>query len=574
MAAPVTLFTYCRAKHTRRTVESLLKNPLALETDLIVYSDAARTLEQEAAVNAVRAYVASITGFRSITIKHRAVNFGLAKSIIAGVTEVLQHSDRVIVLEDDMVTSAHFLSYMNEALERYAAEDRVASIHGYVYPVDQPLPEAFFLRGADCWGWATWRRAWAHFNPDGRLLLDELKHRKLLRAFDYNGTYPFSEMLHDQIEGKNDSWAIRWNASAFLAGKLTLYPGRSLVHNIGNDNSGTHCGETARFDSLLSDTPIDLNNVEIEASQVGWRAFERFFQETQSGRRQLAPKNISATGMKEIKAIAKNWLPPVVLNWARKIVHKKQGEPIQFDGDFATWAEARVQCGGYAAENILSKVLDATLKVKRGEAAFERDSVVFDEIEYSWPLLAALMLAAARNFGKLNVLDFGGALGSTYFQHRKFLQALPEVLWNVVEQSHYVEAGIARIQDTQLRFFKTVEECLDENQPNVIVLSSVLQYIESPIDVIKQLSSSGATYLLIDRTPFSSDSDDKILIQRVPPSIYTASYPIRVSSSRKFIRMLAADWHLVASNLSVEGRVNTSTGFEFTFQGMLLERRQ
>jgi hypothetical protein len=226
-----------------------------------------------------------------VTIIARDANLGLAKSMIDGVTRIVAQYGRIIVLEDDMVTAPHFLTYMNEALEKYADDDRVASIHGYVYPVAQPLPEAFFLQGADCWGWGTWQRGWKLFNGDGQLLLTELKHRKLLRAFDFNGAYPFSKMLEGQIKGINDSWAVRWYASAYLAGKLTLYPGRSLVHNIGNDNSGTHCGASPELDADLSRTPIDLSAVAVEHSGVADRAFEEFFLKNKSGLlRQLASK--------------------------------------------------------------------------------------------------------------------------------------------------------------------------------------------------------------------------------------------------------------------------------------------
>lgn len=283
MTSPVLLFVYSRPDHTRRTVESLLRNGLAGESDLIVFSDAARTPQKQAAVDEVRAYLKGITGFRTVSIHHRPHNFGLAKSIIEGVTEVLKQHERVIVLEDDMETSPHFLAYMNEALDRFENDDRVASIHGYVYPVEQSLPEAFFLPGADCWGWATWRRAWIHFNPNGQYLLNELKRRNLIRAFDFNGAYPYSKMLEGQIKGSNDSWAVRWYASAFLAGKLTLYPGRSLVHNIGNDSSGTHCGESDAHDAILSTMPIDLSHVEVMPSNAGRQAFEGFFRQTQDG---------------------------------------------------------------------------------------------------------------------------------------------------------------------------------------------------------------------------------------------------------------------------------------------------
>ena len=155
------------------------------------------------------------------------------------------------------------------------------SVHGYVYPVDIKLPEAFFLPGADCWGWATWRRGWEIFNPNGQYLLDELVRRHLIQEFDYNGAYPFSNMLKAQVKGANDSWAIRWHASAFLAGKLTLYPGRSLVHNSGNDGSGTHCETSDSMDIKLSETKINLNNIAVESSRIGREAFEIFFRQSQ-----------------------------------------------------------------------------------------------------------------------------------------------------------------------------------------------------------------------------------------------------------------------------------------------------
>lgn len=281
MTAPIALFAYARPDHTRRTIKALLDNPQARSSDLIVFSDAARTLEKQFAVDEVRAYLASVKGFRSVTVHHRPHNFGLAKSIIEGVNQVIREHDRVIVLEDDMVTSPHFLAYMNESLERFAGDDLVISIHGYVYPVKQRLPEAFFLTGADCWGWATWRRGWQLFNPEGQELLNELKRRQLLMAFDFNGAYPYSKMLEGQIKGTNDSWAIRWYASAFLADKLTLYPGRSLVHNIGNDSSGTHCGDSDTHDAELSSTPIDLSRVQVTPSTEGRTTFEAFFRQAQ-----------------------------------------------------------------------------------------------------------------------------------------------------------------------------------------------------------------------------------------------------------------------------------------------------
>jgi len=310
MNAPIALFVYARPDHVRRTVEALLKNSEAANSDLIVFSDAPRTSGKEEAVRQVREYIKGIEGFRSLTVHHRTENYGLAKSITEGVGHMLTQYDRVIVMEDDLETSPFFLRYMNDALNRFADDDRVISVHGYVYPVQKPIPEVFFLRGADCWGWATWRRGWKFFNPDGRFLLDEMKRQKLLKEFDLNGAYSYSGMLQGQINGANDSWAVRWHASAFLANKLTLYPGRSLVHNIGNDGTGTHCGASAVLDVELSTTPIRLDQVTVEESVEAKKAIEDFLRAKQGTLqriiRRLTPRNIR----QKLIFLAKDWLPP------------------------------------------------------------------------------------------------------------------------------------------------------------------------------------------------------------------------------------------------------------------------
>jgi len=272
--------------------------------------------------------------------------------------------------------------------------------------------------------------------------------------------------------------------------------------------------------------------------------------------------------MSVLKALVRDWLPPVLVRSYRQV----RGVGIRFEGDFDTWEEANRHCTGYNSEEILAKVLVSTLKVKHGEAAAERDSVLFDQIEYAWPVLAGLMWAAARSGGRLNVLDFGGALGSSYFQNRKFSQSLPDVRWNVVEQPHYVDAGRKHVQDTKLRFYKTIEECLSENLPNVILLSSVLQYLESPADLISELNKVGALCLVVDRTPFSLQAQDKLVVQKVPAAIYSASYPMWIFSLSEFEKLLAKNWRLVAPNISPEGYVRTTNYSEFSFQGILLEK--
>src|SRR5262249_2040710 len=154
----------------------------------------------------------------------------------------------------------------------------------------------------------------------------------------------------------------------------------------------------------------------------------------------------------------------------------------------------------YDASLILDKVIDATLKVKRGEAAYERDSVLFEDIDYNWPVAAGLLWAAARCNGRLAVLDFGGALGSTAYQNSRFLQGLPYVCWNVVEQPHYVAAGRAHVQDETLRFHETIEACASEASPNAVLLSSVLQYLEDPRAVLARVNRIDPEVIIVDRT--------------------------------------------------------------------------
>jgi hypothetical protein len=262
--APVALFVYNRPWHTRQTVEALLANVEATDTDLYVFSDAEKNAQASKAVSEVRAYVHGIVGFRSVTFIEREKNFGLAKSIIEGVSEVCKQRGRVIVLEDDIVTSPYFLKYMNDALNLYKNDEQVISISGYTYPIEKNLPETFFLRGADCWGWATWARAWDLFEANGEALLRELVTHKLIHQFDSNGTYPFTRMLKGQVTGKNNSWAIRWHATAFLRNKFTLYPRQTLVHNIGVDGSGENCAQTDGFYGEFSTVPIKVKPRPVE----------------------------------------------------------------------------------------------------------------------------------------------------------------------------------------------------------------------------------------------------------------------------------------------------------------------
>ena len=244
--APIVLFVYNRPDHTRRTLEALAKNELADQSILIIYADGPKVSadrDQLEKIEAVRKVIREKKWCREVLIRESSENKGLANSIITGVTEVVNDHKRVIVLEDDIVTAPVFLRYMNECLERYQHEDQVLSICSFNYfALSERIPEFFFCYVSDCWGWATWARSWSLFDADAGKLHREILQKGLADEFDVQKAYNYTEMLKAVQNGDVDSWAIRWYASGFLNNKLSLYPKRSLVRNIGFDGSGMNSG--------------------------------------------------------------------------------------------------------------------------------------------------------------------------------------------------------------------------------------------------------------------------------------------------------------------------------------------
>lgn len=240
--APIVLFTYNRLDHLKKTVNSLKKNKLSKLSQLTIYSDGPKNRIDEIKIKILRKYLKKIRGFKSINIREQLKNKGLAQNIIDGLNDTFAKYSSAIILEDDLVLSNNFLEYMNEALQLYKNKRKIISIHAYSYPIkfQKSDPDYFFLRGADCWGWAAWSRSWKLFEKNGNLLRKKIIKKKLIKQFNFNNSFNYMKMLEDQIKGKNNSWAIRWYASAFLMNKLTLYPKKSFVKNIGVDGTGTH----------------------------------------------------------------------------------------------------------------------------------------------------------------------------------------------------------------------------------------------------------------------------------------------------------------------------------------------
>ena len=227
-------------------------------------------------------------------------------------------------------------------------------------------------------------------------------------------------------------------------------------------------------------------------------------------------------------------------------------------------------CSGYDSQEIVNKVLATTLRVKSGEYAYERDSVGFSKIEYSWPVLCGLLLAATTNENNLSVLDFGGSLGSSYFQNKKFLSCLSSVNWSVVEQSSFVSVGREKVASNELHFYDTINECILEQHPNIILLSSVLQYINNYYSVLDQVMAIGAEFIIVDRTPFLKNGNkEKIFIQKVPDTIYQASYPCRFLLENTFLQFFKLrKYVLCESFISLDALDDRATWKGYIFRKM------
>ena len=274
--APIALFVYNRPEHTRRTLSYLQKNLLADESRLFIYSDGPKNDEDKAKVDEVRQLASEVTGFKTVKVINRQKNLGLANSIIAGVTQLVNEYGKVIVFEDDLLSSVYTLQYFNDALIKYAEEQEVMHIGAYMYNLkNKSLPQTFFYRAATSWGWATWAHAWKSFEPDADVLMKQFNAKKI-DQFSIDGTMNFWKQLEHFKAGKNDSWAIRWYASIFLKGGLTLNPSTSFILNIGHDGSGVHSNNEKTYHVQIAKQPVTQFPAEIKENPLAYLAIKHF----------------------------------------------------------------------------------------------------------------------------------------------------------------------------------------------------------------------------------------------------------------------------------------------------------
>lgn len=300
--APIALFVYNRPDHARRTIAFLKRNLLADESRLFIFSDGARPGDEEN-VKEVRELISKVDGFREVKVIARPHNYGLANSVIDGVTRLSKEYGKVIVIEDDVISSPHMLEFFNDGLRRYHDVDRVMHITAYMYPLkEKNLPETFFLRIASSQAWATWDRAWNKFEPDIDKIISsfnaESRHR-----FELEGSMNFWKHVMEFKNKMNNSWAIRWYSSVFLNNGLSLNPAVSLVENIGHDGSGVHSGVSNIYKGEINTTRITHFPDKLEENQDAIAAVKNFL------------KNRKGTYLQR----GMRFLNHVVTKWKRKL---------------------------------------------------------------------------------------------------------------------------------------------------------------------------------------------------------------------------------------------------------------
>lgn len=243
-----------------------------------------------------------------------------------------------------------------------------------------------------------------------------------------------------------------------------------------------------------------------------------------------------------------------------------------FRGDYKSWKDAVKDSVGYDSDIILSKVLASSLKVINGKAAYERDSVTFESIQYSWPLLAGLLWIASCKINRLNIVDYGGSLGSSYRQNKAFLKHLQELRWSIVEQEMFVRCGKEHFENEHLKFYDDLKTCCLENQPDAILFSGVIQYLEKPYALLEEVFSFKFDFLIFDRTTFVESGEDRLTVQKVKPTIYKASYPAWFFNREKFLAFLSSDYELVAEFDALAGPIRIGNRYG-NDKGFIFSRR-
>lgn len=260
--APIALFVYNRLPHVKKVINAIKDNSISRKSKIYIFSDFSEEEIEKKKIKKIREYLKTINGFKKTIIIERRNNFGTSKNIILGLDYIFKKYSKCIIIEDDVLISKNFLFQMNYFLKKFENYKNIASIEGFMYPVNfnKKVPEYFLIRGSGCWGWATWRSSWKNYENSAAKLVSKFNRNKhLIHEFDYYNSYPYFKMLKKQLK-INNSWSIKWAAGNFIKKKYTIYFKRSLVKNIGMDASGVNC----KLNYELNQKKFKFKNIKIK----------------------------------------------------------------------------------------------------------------------------------------------------------------------------------------------------------------------------------------------------------------------------------------------------------------------
>lgn len=563
---PVVLFAYARPAHLQRVLECLRVDRVPL---LYVFADAASTPAVAGRVAETRALLHAID-WCEVRLVERRQNFGLGRSVISGVSEVAARHDAFIVWEDDLVCVRGTYDWVCAALREFADEPRVMSVTPWTHPRTTPADigdSPYFDGRAESWVWGSWRRSW-------RGMAEEDALSKLCSARERGvapEAYGHDLPLMAQQELRKNIWAVRWIYHHLQHGGLCLRPPHSMVEHIGFDAQATHAASAQRWANLpLQPAPaipaVWPAAIEHPAVCELWRLSQPCAPWTTHALSRVL--DVLAPGARGAgaKRIAKRLVPARLRKLGRRWFGWRW-----FEGNFANWQTARALCDGYDDAAIVERVVGATRQVRAGLAAFERDGLLFSTPSPEPGLIAAFRTVASRTDHALRVLDFGGSLGTTYWRHHATWKDLGIARWDVVEQQKFVAAGRAEAEDGTLHFFESVAAANKASGHDVILASGCLQYLENPRATVGAWIQEGWTWILLNNLPLHDARADRLAIQRVPPDLYRASYPVWFFNRDGFLKLFG-DAYEVAAEFSSEA-VWPVGWKEYRSTGLLLRKR-
>ena len=515
----IAIFGFRRPNHLLRVMRALLVQLQArpCQIPVHVFLDGPRSSDDLQRVADCRALADQFSNTHGWAVSASDKNKGLYESIYSGVSSLFDEYERVVVLEDDILTSPNFLDYIIDGLNIYSLDARVASIHGYLPPINGSLPDTFFLRGADCWGWATWRDRWSDFRHDAAEMLKEIREQSLEKEFNMGGGVPNTRLLELTSLQSINSWAICWHASCFLANRYTLYPGKSLVKNIGLDSTGEHCVASSRMETEWSHGSVQVLQQPVASNDEIVRKFAK----------QTSPPSV----FNRLVARLPKYQKP-----ARTLLSKlyRSINPVRLNliGRYSSYEEASLNSQGYNQAIIVDQVGRAVESVLTGESAYERDGVAFDLRPQ--PEIVSLLLNNIKANDR--IVDIGGGIGSLYIN---FPEIFPSsCMYSVLESPLMVQRGrlLAQSYTLPICFYEQGEA--DGLNPDILILSSVLQYLPDPFQVIHQWTQlKRPRIIFIDRTPvtktpsyWSIQDNDNYYIERTTYPLQIMNYTTLMSA--------------------------------------------